>query len=750
MRGALERLSRVIPAGSVLLLALACGSEPERRPPPAPPAGAAVSDAAAGEAGAGEAVASSTATDSVADAGPQGDVMAPRNESARTVALRAWPDFPAFVWMKGGPDVSAESLAALRGFGIDAMIVEGAGESTVPREQLFFYCVDHAAGQGILGLAESTFTEALASKVERPVRPNCYNDRRVLQALFQSLEGTIPAHESPSLLAVAIDDEISVTRGVAPADFCHGPECLNALRGWVRERYPSLRVLNEQWESQFLDFNDVVPLTTTESFELNSGRSLSELRFTSWSDHLLFTEASFAAVVQKLATRARDLTPGTPVGLLGGQPASAFGGCDWWRLAQALTFLEVYDVGGGHEVARSFAPPDCRFLETFAIKDATRATIAHELSRRFARGDSGIILWSAADLFVERDLTRPTPQAEALRDLLPHFRTLRARLPGIRREASDIAIYYSQPSIRAGWLVDAIKESETWQERSSSFEIEHSSSMLARAGWIELLHDLGVPFHFLSSQEALSGSLLRHPPAILILPRVLALSDREVRALQRYVRVGGGLLADSHLGFFDENLAGRAAPALDDLFGIRRDRMRLRLEDLDEVHTVPTSLGLPLAEGHVEAEGPSNWAYGIRRTHGTEGVSIYLNADMRRYPELRLAPEAKVLRQRVLTALESRNACPWPRLDPHGVAAFLGLVMYRYRTDAGRVVIIWRRGESRLDDDEGPWGPRLVFRLMCGSPCGLEDLATGEVYPPREQHDLAIAANGVLVLRLLE
>ena len=55
---------------------------------------------------------------------------------------------------------------------------------------------------------------------------------------------------------------------------------------------------------------------------------------------------------------------------------------------------------------------------------------------------------------------------------------------------------------------------------------------------------------------------------VLILPRVLALSDQEAEAMSRYVAGGGHLIADHSPGWFDQHLQGRARPVLDELFGI--------------------------------------------------------------------------------------------------------------------------------------------------------------------------------------
>ena len=61
---------------------------------------------------------------------------------------------------------------------------------------------------------------------------------------------------------------------------------------------------------------------------------------------------------------------------------------------------------------------------------------------------------------------------------------------------------------------------------------------------------------------------------MIVLPRVICLSDTEAEALAAFVKSGGLLIADSLTGLLTETGRGRPSGALDDLFGIVRDESK--------------------------------------------------------------------------------------------------------------------------------------------------------------------------------
>ena len=60
----------------------------------------------------------------------------------------------------------------------------------------------------------------------------------------------------------SLGDETGIADLAAPWDFDFSDESLNAMRPWLRQRYGTLRALNDQWGSNFTSWEIVTPPTT--------------------------------------------------------------------------------------------------------------------------------------------------------------------------------------------------------------------------------------------------------------------------------------------------------------------------------------------------------------------------------------------------------------------------------------------------------------------------------------------------------
>ena len=671
--------------------------------------------------------------------------------SSVVTGTHEWPDFPAFLWMYKGPELTLENLEIFRRYAIDAVNVEPGQDSSVVREARFYYYVGHAAGKGNLALRKGEYEDSLASGVENPIRPNCFNRRDVWERMRDKVLASYDDHAGPGVLGVSIDDEPSVTRYIAPADFCYGHDCMRLMRRWVRDKYVELRRLNDAWLTDFKAFEEIEPLSTTASLARNVEVPLTEVNFVSWSDHRRFCEATFASVIARTLKHTQQVWPGVPVGFLGGQPPSAFGGFEWDGLADGASFLEVYDIGGAGEVVRRMARRGTRFVETLHLEGATAEKLALALSQRLARLDAGVVLWSAQECFEGGDVERPTSQLLALSAILPVIRRAFAQIRDFGRMRSDVAIYESQASVRAQWLVDTIEEWETWSDRLSSYEADHSSSMKARVGWMSLLADLGIDYTFVSAKQVREGALVRKPPKVLILPRLLALSDREIRALHSYVRAGGCLIADSHLGLMDADLKGSKDLPMDRLLGVSRDTRDQYLPDLINRFPALSRYAIPIAERTVEREGPRSDEILIERIHEGGGETCYLNLDLRTYPSIRLDARVDGFRSFLLEILDRRGVLDGPHLDTSLSTLDAGLQIRRFDKGPDQVFSVCRRGEAETSSpSEAPWGRPISFAVRFGEPVSLQNVLTGDIYDVSARHDLVVPVNGCLFLRVLE
>jgi hypothetical protein len=139
-------------------------------------------------------------------------------------------------------------------------------------------------------------------------------------------------------------------------------------------------------------------------------------------------------------------------------------------------------------------------------------------------------------------------------------------------DPDPIGIYYSHPSVQAGWAMDAIVHGRNWVNRSGSIDNRNQTLGILRNVWCKVLEDLGFQYDFVScldvEEEAVS---LNEKFKVIILPKVVCLSDKEAQALKKFVQDGGILVADYLCGMMDQNGKGREKGVLDGLFGIVRD-----------------------------------------------------------------------------------------------------------------------------------------------------------------------------------
>lgn len=518
----------------------------------------------------------------------------------------AWQRFPVFVWFHGGPPQGEAAFDVLRRHGLLGCNVEGTDASDLQAKSGCPFYVDHLAGKGDLWLRPAAIEadqQRLAADLLhlQPARPNCFESAEVVARLEQRVDEGVRRHAPHLPLAYVLDDELSVTRGVNPMDYCFGPECLAGLRKFVLARYGSPEKVGAAWERRFANADPIVPPTTEATREENAGRPLDRLSFTAWSDHREFMERALAQRLAALAEKARHVDPGAPIGFTGGELPSAFGGFDWWLLLEKLTLVEAYEGGLAPELIHGVKRPGTKVVTTWFVPDDAKAKESWspwDCFDRVARGDDGAVIWSCGAIFDEpgRELNA---EGLALAETVAAARTARAALAPAHRPPADVVVLVSQPSVRATWMVDSWVDGKTWPKRLTSWESDHSSSGAAREGWDAVAGALGLAVEWIDVRElAEKGRLARSGARIVLLQEASALADADVEALLEFARGGGLILADAHPLLFDERLHGRDDAALRKLFGVGR-RTERKLADL----AAELQRDAPDASGAIPAEG---------------------------------------------------------------------------------------------------------------------------------------------------
>ena len=483
-----------------------------------------------------------------------------------------WPGFVVLVWQYQTPPPGPAAKAAyesvnLRGIHLDNGFPDELLQFAIANN--YAYYVDHAAGKGDLYLRRDVWDQFAAGyRVDRarPVRPNCFLHGDVQQRMRDLLTENVTRARRGPVVAYAFDDEISVTSFTSPADVCWCDVCLGRFREWLAGQYGTVHALNAEWGTAYGTFAEAEPAQVDDLRDQHA-LPFDRWNLSPWCDHRAFMDTVWAETLAGLRDHTNALDGRAPAGFVGGQAPAAYGGYDYARLCDAVQWMEAYDIGGTNEILRSFWGQARPHLQTFFTSgDAERDRWF--LWYYFVHGNRGVVGWP------EGWFAGDEPQ-EVIRQLAPTLGELQGPLSTLLTSArlrhDRIAVYYSQPSIRVSWFMDIQPHGSTWINRSSSLNNDNATDLLNRWAWAKLLEDCGLQYEFVSYLKVAAQGLSRDRYDLLILPRTLALSDREADAIRAFAAAGGAVVADYLPGVFDEHGKGRLAGALDDLFGVRRD-----------------------------------------------------------------------------------------------------------------------------------------------------------------------------------
>jgi len=635
-----------------------------------------------------------------------------------------WPRYTALVWQYRTPP-PGEALAralALSGFGgihLDNGVPDGLLSFAKDHGTPFY--VDHAAGKGDLYLKPGEWQEfAKQYKQTRGLaeRPNSLSDPATFARLQQRLEQNIPRARTGPVLAYAFDDEISTTSFTSPADVDWSPYARAEFARWLPIAYGTLAALNESWGTSYTAWDQAEPLPT-DALRPCHGQPFPAWNLARWADHREFMDASFADLLARLTAVANELDPAHPAGFVGGQAPAAYGGYDYGRLTEAVQFMEAYDLGATNELLRSLFGPDKPHVQTFfASQDPVQDRWF--LWYYFAHGNRGLIAWPAwgEQSWFAADGT-PDPRVAALQPTLTELQgDLAPLLVGAAYGPAQVALYYSQPSLRVSWFMDIEPHGGSWVNRSSSLNNDNASDLWNRWAWVKLLEDLQIPYDFVTDRQVAAQGLDPGRYRAVILGRTLALSDAEAGSLQRYAAAGGMVLADYLPGVFDGHGKGRPTGALDELFGVARDPAVGVLDGRTVAEVNGELYQQPLAE-RLSYDGALRWQSdvlyerGLRATSGVaegqaggsatmvrHGRAAYLNLTPVPYVTARHHADGDRWRDRVGRLLASADVQPLAQVQVAGRPA-VGVELLRWQAP-GEVVYAVVANPLRQASIDGP------------------------------------------------
>jgi hypothetical protein len=280
-----------------------------------------------------------------------------------------------------------------------------------------------------------------------------------------------------------------------------------------------------------------------------------------WADFKEWMDVEFARALA-VGTQAIHAADSSAYAAFEGAQDPGWGGYDYTRLATAVDLIEPYDGGGNVEILRSLNPK-LVLLTTSAGRGAQEA---HHIWRSLLRGGRGVIFWDPEHRIVGED----GRAGDRGRDVAPLLKEIKSGLGALliqsERQVAPVAILYSPASMRTQWMLDWQPRGTAWSDRDPSevYEDENAvrSSMTA---FFDVLGRVGLEARVLTPELVEKGAL-GSGIRVLILPRVLALSEREAAQIRRFVANGGTVIAEGMPGSFDQHCRRLKMPVLSSLF----------------------------------------------------------------------------------------------------------------------------------------------------------------------------------------
>jgi hypothetical protein len=509
--------------------------------------------------------------------------------------LRPWTEYRAIMWIGDSAYKKPEKIPLffqrLREMGINTAMVHHDAPSQALLDSKMPYYVENMVNKGLCLKWNSRVSDwdkmVTAWKTPRDdaglAREYSLDDPQWRSWARGEMQRLVKLSAPHHPLAYDIRDELSTTMSANPFDYDFSPVSLAAFRVWLKTQYRDLAALNAEWETNFAAWDDVKPFTTDQiKNRLASGDAIprgkpdwqavqamkfspTEARkkqtawnFSPWCDFRSYMDSSLASALGDIRQAARELDPGTPVGIEGTQMPSAFGGYDLWKLSRVLDWVEPYDIGNAREIWGSFMPGKT-ILTTVGEQDANAAR--RRLWHLLLEGDRGCIVWWSEDCIDwKSDDYALTGRAAALGPVLKEMQSPLAHLfMRAEREYDPIAIHYSQASIQVDWLLESCEDGSTWLRRFSSYEAAHNKMAQRRQAWVKLIQDAGYTPRFISSEQLERGEAPSFKA--LVLPDSHSLSDREIEAVEKFLDhppMAHRVIGSGEPGVFDEH--GRARP----------------------------------------------------------------------------------------------------------------------------------------------------------------------------------------------
>ena len=372
-------------------------------------------------------------------------------------------------------------------------------------------------------------------------RQPCLSDPAYLKREVKRLQETARTLWAGGSAWYSLGQDNALTLG--DEHLCFSPSCQEAFIARLKNRYGALDKLNAAWESQVLDWSEIVPPPYLEK-----DTSINPAPYWDFRDHMAQTFTEFHQLAR---TAVRQLDPKAHVGFRAQATQNPARGYDWIGLGHSLDFLAL-DPNPALLAQLQYAPAPARSLmltfgDHYHVDTEAQAqwlpwyAAVHQVSGVWLMNPFGDIRNAAPHAALLPD-GRPQPWFDSF---LESFNALQDGLGALllqaERSPATLAIY-----------------TNTRSQQCTARELKFSLVETPLTRYVNALQGGGYSFDVLSPADLTATALNRY--AVLLLPAVNSLGEGEAELLQYFAERGGVLLGEAPVGEMDEHGRSQVSP----------------------------------------------------------------------------------------------------------------------------------------------------------------------------------------------
>jgi hypothetical protein len=361
-----------------------------------------------------------------------------------------------------------------------------------------------------------------------------------------------------------LGDECTYVSSDIDVDF--SDTTIRSFQNYVREIYGTIDQLNQQYDSSYSDFDEVIP----QPFD----KAKASGQISMWIDHRRHTERLWAGYFDMARRSITAEYPGALVGYEGSDEPGHIraqrigGGEDYYLLAKSMTMNGTYYYPFQLDCVRDFSEPGTMigggWFGGYAAKWRAGRDALHQqwwVWNSLLRGANSIWV-STGNGLVQGDgyfsvIAADLSPFEFFRSTTGHIKRAKAGIGKLfmaaDRPDDGIAVLYSPASMLLSAFDDTMPA--RWDSPSAVPYV---------------LGEAGYQYRMVYAEDLAKGIMKRGGYRALYLPYAQAISQAQAAAILAFAKAGGLVIADIRPGVADEHGKPYEHGSLDVLFGIKQ------------------------------------------------------------------------------------------------------------------------------------------------------------------------------------